>query len=353
MESVLSVGANGSWYFEWFRQSVGDVTEHIGIEAYLPRPDDLPGYVTWVANTADQMIDVASGSVDLVFAGQTTEHLWAHELVGFLSEAHRVLRAGGRLSLDSPNQHVTQHLLWSHGEHTIELDEQEFSELLELAGFACSTWRGSGAALSTDSCSASRKGSTTRPCHAPARHRSGAPAGLLRLVDQRRTHRATGRSAHAPRGGGSALRPPLEHTRVTPDSSLTSTAILRFRQALAGRSARRFRSPSTLGRGRCGSASEQAAGTVSAPPRSPSSHPVISNAIGASSTSAPRRRDAGVAFRSSVPDVRSHDPARARDDRRRDDPVPARGRCRLIRARAWRADRLYPAGGRYHAPPSS
>jgi SAM-dependent methyltransferase len=134
-DRVLSVGANGSWYFEWFRRSVGDVTEHIGIEAYLPRPDDLPDYVTWVANTADQMVDVESASVDLVFAGQTTEHLWAHELVGFLCEAHRVLRPGGLLSLDSPNRRVTQHLLWSHGEHTIELDEEEISHLLELAGF--------------------------------------------------------------------------------------------------------------------------------------------------------------------------------------------------------------------------
>jgi len=134
-ERVLSVGANGTWYFEWFRRSVGDVGEHVGVEAYLPRPDDLPRYVTWVANTADQMVDVSSGTVDLVFAGQTTEHLWAHELTGFLTEAHRVLRPGGTLALDSPNRRVTQHLLWSHGEHTIELDEQEIAELLELAGF--------------------------------------------------------------------------------------------------------------------------------------------------------------------------------------------------------------------------
>jgi SAM-dependent methyltransferase len=135
IERALSVGANGSWYFEWFRHSVGDVVEHIGIEAYVPRPDDLPDYVTWIANTADRMVDVASESVDLVFAGQTSEHLWAHELTGFLCEAHRVLRSGGRLSLDSPNRRVTQHLDWSHGEHTIELDEQEMSSLLELAGF--------------------------------------------------------------------------------------------------------------------------------------------------------------------------------------------------------------------------
>jgi SAM-dependent methyltransferase len=133
---VLSVGANGAWYFEWFRRAAGDVAEHIGIEAYIDKPDDLPDYVTWIANTADHMHDVESGSVDLVFAGQTSEHLWAHELVGFLLEAHRVLRHGGTLALDSPNRLITQHLDWSHGEHTIELDHDEIAELLRLAGFA-------------------------------------------------------------------------------------------------------------------------------------------------------------------------------------------------------------------------
>lgn len=132
---VLSVGANGAWYFEWFRNAVGDVHEHIGIEAYVPRPDDLPPYVTWIANSADRMADVDSGSVDLVFAGQVTEHMWPDELAGFLAEAHRVLRPGGVLALDSPNRRITQHLHWSHGEHTIELDPDEIGGLLQLSGF--------------------------------------------------------------------------------------------------------------------------------------------------------------------------------------------------------------------------
>lgn len=135
VDRVLSVGAQGRWYFEWFRQSVGDVTEHVGIEAFEPKPDDLPPYATWIANTADHMHDVGSGVIDMVFAGQTTEHLWAGELVGFLQEAHRVLRPEGWLVLDSPNRAITQFLHWSHGGHTIELDQAEMSELLDLAGF--------------------------------------------------------------------------------------------------------------------------------------------------------------------------------------------------------------------------
>jgi SAM-dependent methyltransferase len=141
-DRVVSIGANGTWYFEWVRRAIGDVTEHIGVEAYMERPDDLPDYVSWVAETADSMSSVASESVDLVFAGQTTEHLWAHELTGFLLESHRVLREGGLLALDSPNRTVTQHLRWSHGEHTVELDQHEMCDLLRLAGFDVESTRG-------------------------------------------------------------------------------------------------------------------------------------------------------------------------------------------------------------------
>jgi hypothetical protein len=81
------------------------------------------------------MVGVGDSSVDLVFAGQTTEHLWSYELSGFLEEAHRVLRADGLLVLDSPNRLVTEHLLWSHGGHTVELSVAEITELVTLAGF--------------------------------------------------------------------------------------------------------------------------------------------------------------------------------------------------------------------------
>lgn len=132
---VVSVGASGRWYFDWFERCFGAVDEHIGIEAFEQRPADLPDYVRWVASTADHFDAIADGSVDLVFAGQTTEHLWPHELAGFLLESKRVLAQGGLLVLDSPNRAVTDHLHWSHGGHTIELSGDEITELLELGGF--------------------------------------------------------------------------------------------------------------------------------------------------------------------------------------------------------------------------
>jgi SAM-dependent methyltransferase len=132
---ALSVGASGTWYFEWFERHYGVVEHHIGIEAFEPEPPDLQSNVHWIPAPADRFDGVDDGTVDVVFAGQTTEHLWANELLGFLLESHRVLRPGGLLALDSPNRLVTEHLLWSHGGHTIELSPDEMAELLRLAGF--------------------------------------------------------------------------------------------------------------------------------------------------------------------------------------------------------------------------
>jgi SAM-dependent methyltransferase len=139
---ALSVGASGGWYFDWFERSVGPLESHIGVEAFETEPDDLPPYATWIASTADRFDEVPDDSVDLVFAGQTTEHLWPDELTGFLLESHRVLAEGGQLVIDSPNRLVTEHLDWSHGGHTIELSAAETNELLELAGFEVTSTRG-------------------------------------------------------------------------------------------------------------------------------------------------------------------------------------------------------------------
>ena len=139
---VVSVGASGRWYFDWFEDCVGPLELHVGVEAFEEQPAELPANVQWVPSTADDLSSIADDSIDLVFAGQTTEHLWPDELVGFLSEAARVLRADGLLVVDSPNRLVTQALHWSHGGHTIELSAAEMTELLELAGFRVETCTG-------------------------------------------------------------------------------------------------------------------------------------------------------------------------------------------------------------------
>ncbi len=132
---LLSAGCSGRWYFDWVSQCYGDVPEHLGIEYYLPRPVDLPGNVTWITNTASDMSDVGTASCDLVFSGQNIEHLWPAEVVGFLTEAARVLRQGGHLVIDSPNRSVTAPMNYSMAEHTVELTVDEIQQAVTLAGF--------------------------------------------------------------------------------------------------------------------------------------------------------------------------------------------------------------------------
>jgi SAM-dependent methyltransferase len=134
--TVLSAGCGGTWYFDWFRSCYsGQLKTHLGIEAFNPRPDDLPLEARWIADQVYDMNSVRSGAVDLVFAGHTVEHLWPPEFAGFLSEAHRVLRPKGRILLDSPNRNITLPLNWSMREHTVEYTISEIRQLLDLAGF--------------------------------------------------------------------------------------------------------------------------------------------------------------------------------------------------------------------------
>ena len=144
-DTVLSMGANGQWYFDWFDDNYGHIPRHFGVEAYMPRPDVLPDNVEWVeADLASPegvaMIDTES--VDLVFSGQNIEHLWPDQVEAFLVESNRVLRDGGWLVVDSPNRDLTSAYQWSMGEHTIEFTPDEAADLLRLAGFEVVTMKG-------------------------------------------------------------------------------------------------------------------------------------------------------------------------------------------------------------------
>jgi hypothetical protein len=142
VSTLLSAGCAGRWYFDWINEHYGAVKRHIGIEWYSPEPPDLPPEVTWIRNSVGDMADVDDGAVDLVFSGQNVEHLSARDVVAFLGEAHRVLRLGGHLVVDSPNRLVTARCGWSHPEHTIELTPREAAKLVTLAGFDVRAVRG-------------------------------------------------------------------------------------------------------------------------------------------------------------------------------------------------------------------
>lgn len=134
-KTVLSGGAAGGWYFKWMKDCYPSLTRHIGVEAYSPRPADLPPEGEWIANYLGNMHDVRTGEVDLVFAGQTVEHMWPDDLANFLCESHRVLAPDGVLVLDSPNRRLTRMLGWYHIQHTAELNVDEIKAMVTAAGF--------------------------------------------------------------------------------------------------------------------------------------------------------------------------------------------------------------------------
>jgi SAM-dependent methyltransferase len=140
--TLLSGGCSGRWYFDWIRDNYPGVERHIGVEAYSEPPPDLPPEVTWYSDYLGNLQSVGSAAVDLVFAGQTVEHLWPDDLANFLAEAHRVLRPGGAIVLDSPNRTATTGLGWYQPQHTAELTTEEIVELLRLAGFEEITVKG-------------------------------------------------------------------------------------------------------------------------------------------------------------------------------------------------------------------
>lgn len=140
--TLLSAGCAGAWYFDWIVDRTGHKDTHLGLEYYAPRPERLPENVEWISNTVGDITGVHSASCDLVFSGQNLEHLWPEDVVGFLVESNRVLKPGGRLILDSPNRLLTEPLVWSHPEHTIEFTPDEAKTLAELGGFRVTALRG-------------------------------------------------------------------------------------------------------------------------------------------------------------------------------------------------------------------
>jgi SAM-dependent methyltransferase len=144
-KTILSPGASGTWYFDWVEETYGPVERHIGVEAFLPRPADLPPYAEWVVGdfgSGDAVGHVETGSVDLVLSGQNVEHLWPEQMVTFFCEANRVLADDGWLVVDSPNRDLTARYRWSMAEHTVEFTPAEAAELFSLAGFSIERMKG-------------------------------------------------------------------------------------------------------------------------------------------------------------------------------------------------------------------
>jgi SAM-dependent methyltransferase len=84
----------------------------------------------------------ASGSVDLVWSGESLEHISADDARQVLRESARILRPGGLLCLDTPNRLVTRiHTAdvgggFIHPEHKVEWEPADLQAEIRAAGLS-------------------------------------------------------------------------------------------------------------------------------------------------------------------------------------------------------------------------
>jgi SAM-dependent methyltransferase len=102
------------------------------------------GLVTYRYHSMTDLGGLPSGSFDLVYSGQSIEHVTRREADHVLSEVRRVLRPGGVLAIDTPNSRLTrlQQEAFVDPDHKYEYSHEEMVELLHGHGFAIERYHG-------------------------------------------------------------------------------------------------------------------------------------------------------------------------------------------------------------------
>jgi SAM-dependent methyltransferase len=96
------------------------------------------GPVTYRYHSMTDLTGLEDGSFDLVYSGQSIEHVSVADADAALAEVRRVLRPGGFLALDTPNGAVCrlQQPGFIDPDHKVEYTHAELSAKLTAAGFA-------------------------------------------------------------------------------------------------------------------------------------------------------------------------------------------------------------------------
>jgi len=86
--------------------------------------------------SGDDLGFLGSGEVDVVFTSNFLEQLPSKDVLArVLSEAHRVLKPGGRFILMGPNIRYLADRYWDYFDHHIPLSHASLCEALQLKGF--------------------------------------------------------------------------------------------------------------------------------------------------------------------------------------------------------------------------
>ena len=97
------------------------------------------GPVRYVYSSMTDLSAFPDGSVDLVYSGQSIEHVTRDEASQVCRETRRILKPGGSFCLDTPNRAITRlqfRRKYINPDHKFEYTHDQLSGLLESAGFS-------------------------------------------------------------------------------------------------------------------------------------------------------------------------------------------------------------------------